>query len=135
MRGIIETAEKAIEFYGESLQQIVAIEEMAELQKEISKAMRGKAMNENSVAEEIADVEFMLRQLMIIYGIDAFEVERRMENKAERLFERIEIEKRKREEDRSGVCDDCGCSFGGAERGSLQQNSADRRLPQDGNAL
>lgn len=104
MRGIIETAEKAIEFYGKSLQQIVAIEEMAELQKEISKAMWGKAMNENSVAEEIADVEFMLRQLMIIYGIDAFEVERRMENKAERLFERIEIEKRKREEDRSGVC-------------------------------
>lgn len=104
MRGIIETAEKAIEFYGESLQQIVAIEEMAELQKEISKAIRSGATNRDAIAEEIADVEFMLRQLMIIYNIDAFEVERKMENKAERLFERIESEKRKKEENLSGVC-------------------------------
>lgn len=104
MRGIIEMAEKAIELYGESLQQIVAIEEMAVLQKEISKAIRGGVTNRDAIAEEIADVEFMLRQLMIIYGIDAFEVERKMEAKAERLFERIESEKRKREENLSGVC-------------------------------
>lgn len=104
MRGIIEMAQEAIELYGENLQQIVAIEKMAELQKEISKTIQSGATDRDAIAEEIADVEFMLRQLMIIYGIDAFEVERRMENKAERLFERIDTEKRKREEDRSGVC-------------------------------
>jgi len=41
-------------------QYIMLFEEMAELTKEISKHMRGK-QNQTEIAEEIADVQIMLR--------------------------------------------------------------------------
>ena len=46
------------------------LEEMAELQKEICKAWRGKD-NTAEIAEEVADVEIMLEQIKLIFGIDA----------------------------------------------------------------
>lgn len=53
----------------EWLQKIVAIEEMSELQKELSKNLRGKDNREN-IAEEIADVEIMLEQMKMLYDIE-----------------------------------------------------------------
>lgn len=95
----VEVAEKAIEFYGEKLQQVVAIEEMAELQKELSKAIRnGGAGNREAIAEEVTDVHFMLVQIEKIYGINTAEIALRIEEKAERLLARIEAEKRNRPE-------------------------------------
>jgi hypothetical protein len=44
----------------------VAIEEMAELTKELTKHLRNKG-NEYGICEEIADVEIMLAQLKLIY--------------------------------------------------------------------
>ena len=58
--------QRAIDHYGSQLQSIVAIEEMAELQKELSKFLRGN-LDENHMAEEIADVEIMLNQLKLIF--------------------------------------------------------------------
>ena len=75
---------KAIEEHGAFLQTVVAIEEMAELQKELSKAIRNDE-NIGHIAEEIADVEIMLSQIKIIYGISEAEVNAHKEYKLRRL--------------------------------------------------
>ena len=56
----------AIKNYGKHMQQMVAIEEMSELIKELVKFNRG-AENQPHIAEEIADVLIMLEQLMIMF--------------------------------------------------------------------
>lgn len=83
-----QVLEKAIEVYGKDLQKQVAIEEMAELTKEICKDFRGKG-NREHIIEEIADVCIMLDQLMIIYGIETNEMLGEIDIKTARLEERI----------------------------------------------
>lgn len=83
--------EKAIAVYGESLQKQVAIEEMAELTKEICKDFRGKG-NREHILEEIVDVSIMLEQLQIMYGISTSEMLRAVESKVKRLEERLKEE-------------------------------------------
>ncbi len=61
-----EVIRKAIDTYGEKNQIVVAIEELSELQKELTKEIRGKG-NKEHVAEEMADVSIMLSQLSMIY--------------------------------------------------------------------
>lgn len=78
-----------INCYGTRMQEDVAIEEMAELQKAIIKHRR--YANEETRAEiidEIADVEIMIEQLKIIYSCYK-EVEKRKEYKVERQIGRI----------------------------------------------
>lgn len=68
--------DKAIEKFGTSNQLIVAIEELSELQKAITKILRYK--NDESgkligdIQEEIIDVEIMIAQLKKIYSDDDF---------------------------------------------------------------
>lgn len=57
---------QAIATFGETIQLTVAIEELAELQKEITKYLRSKG-DDVHIAEEMADVEIMLEQLNIIF--------------------------------------------------------------------
>lgn len=71
------------------LQKVVAIEEMTELQKELSKNMRGEE-NELYIAEEIADVEIMLEQMKILFNIDE-DVEEMKEYKIKRLAEGLGV--------------------------------------------
>ncbi|MBZ4656499.1 MAG: hypothetical protein JG759_1047 [Thermoanaerobacter sp.] len=59
---------QALEKWG-TAQIIIAFEEMAELQKKLCKALRGKE-NRIEIAEEIADVEIMLAQMKILFGIE-----------------------------------------------------------------
>lgn len=66
---------------------MMAFEEMSELQKEICKNWRG-ADNVGQIAEEIADVEIVLAQLKMIYGI-ADDVRRYRESKLARLAKRL----------------------------------------------
>lgn len=80
--------EKAIEVYGADLQKQVAIEEMAELTKEICKDFRGKG-NREHILEEIADVKIMLSQLLIMYDIKVYELNDVMISKLERLEKRL----------------------------------------------
>lgn len=56
----------ALEKWGADAQTLMAFEEMAELQKELSKAARGRD-NREAIAEEIADVEIMLEQMKILH--------------------------------------------------------------------
>lgn len=79
--------EKAIETFGPELQQLVAIEEMSELQKELCKRYRGFD-NQEHIAEEIADVEIVLEQLTMMFRCRGKVGEIRSE-KVKRLWERI----------------------------------------------
>ena len=78
----------AVDKWGPKLQMIVAIEEMAELTKEITKVLRdpndGAVIS--NIREEIADVEIMLGQRKTMYGMAHFEKFR----KIQRLKRRIE---------------------------------------------
>ena len=65
----VKTYLEAIHTFGEEYQEEVAVEEMAELTKEICKNWRGKD-NRAAIAEEIADVTIMLEQLRIIFKAD-----------------------------------------------------------------
>ena len=83
----LRTVQKAIEHYGVPLQKLVAIEEMAELMKEIVKDFRGEG-NRNDIIEEIVDVEIMTQQLNLIYDCTFDVIEKRRE-KIERLKVRM----------------------------------------------
>lgn len=79
----------AIETYGHRMQTMVAIEEMSELTKELVKHMRGRD-NRDAIAEEIGDVEIMMCQLRLIYGIKTTDMDAIIAGKLNRLKERME---------------------------------------------
>lgn len=91
-----ELYKEAIKLFGPAHQSIVAIEELSELQKEVTKAIRGGdrfPINRQHMCEEIADVEIMLEQLRIIYNLPESEIFVYKDRKLKRLARRI-IEKR-----------------------------------------
>lgn len=59
---------RAISFFGKESQKIMAIEEMSELIKELTKELRDRG-DISHIAEEVADVEIMLSQLKLLYNI------------------------------------------------------------------
>ena len=61
--------EAALAKWGQKMQATVAIEEMSEVIKEITKAMRGELCREH-LAEEIADATIMLEQLRQMFNIN-----------------------------------------------------------------
>lgn len=83
-----EIFRSAIARYGEKAQMIIAMEEMAELTKELSKFLRG-AHNEDAIAEEIADVRIMLDQIEIMFDC-AGAAAAYQEDKVDRLRKRLE---------------------------------------------
>lgn len=80
----LKVMEKAIDTFGEGMQKIVAMEELAELQQALSKDIRGK---EHNVEEEIADVYIMLWQLGIMY--DKKKIDECIDKKIDRLDKRL----------------------------------------------
>lgn len=78
----------ALEAFGERAQMTMAIEEMSELAKELCKRCRGRD-NVEAIAEEVADVQIMLQQLVMLFDC-AGQVETFRRYKLERLAERIE---------------------------------------------
>ena len=91
MTTIKSVIQKAIDTYGYDLQKQVAIEEMAELTKEICKDFRGKE-NRDNIIEEIADVQIMMYQLMAMYSISDVDLAIEMGLKINRLSERLKGE-------------------------------------------
>lgn len=77
----------ALEAFGERAQMTMAIEEMSELAKELYKRCRGRD-NVEAIAEEIADVEIMLQQMVMLFDC-AGQVETFHRYKLERLAGRI----------------------------------------------
>lgn len=74
--------------FGVNAQLVVALEELSEVQKEICKALRGKA-NVFHLAEEVADATIMLEQVRQIFCINE-EVCKAMDGKVLRLRQRVE---------------------------------------------
>ena len=87
-KATIKILRRAIEKYGEPLQTVVAIEECAELQKELTKALRGN-LNSDHLAEEMADVQIMLWQLCCVFNVGG-QMTDWITKKIERLNKRIE---------------------------------------------
>ncbi len=83
---------RALKTYGAEAQTRMVFEEMAELQKELCKNARG-ADNVDDIAEEIADVQIMLEQMIVLHDCRG-EVEDHWLEKMARLLDRLE-EKRK----------------------------------------
>ena len=78
-----------IDHYGTLNQMLIAIEEMAELQKAIVKHIRQESEeNINSVIEEIADVQVMLEQLKMIFSCRS-KIDEIMDEKIDRQIKRI----------------------------------------------
>lgn len=69
-----EVLEKALEFYGTERQILKTIEELAELQRALSRYLAGTDSPKDmaailmNIAEEKADVDIMLRQMEIVFG-------------------------------------------------------------------
>lgn len=86
-----ETCKAALETWGAVSQTNMVFEEMAELQKELCKNLRGKA-NALYIAEEIADVLIMLEQMIVLHNCRQ-EVEDWRTVKLLRLRRRIDDER------------------------------------------
>jgi len=90
---IEEICAAAFTKWGKHLQLVVAIEEMAELTKAISKFLRGDVHNHDfknvskHMIEEIADVCLMMEQMKHLFG--RANVEAEFNQKLNRLEERI----------------------------------------------
>jgi hypothetical protein len=61
-----EILELALANFGHPLQKVMAIEEMAELTKELVKNIRGRN-NIEEIIDELVDVELMMKQLNLMY--------------------------------------------------------------------
>ena len=91
----------AVNHYGKEHQKKKAIEEMGELITALSREQDGRA-TEHDVITEIADVHLMIRQLMVIYGVDKCLNE--YDRKQRRLLRRMDREM-KEIHDRNGTKD------------------------------
>lgn len=86
----IELIQTIAKRYGKEKQVLQAVEEMAELQKELIKNINRNKDNKKEIILEIADVEIMLMQLVDIYNIEPNKLIGAMEYKLLRQKERIE---------------------------------------------
>jgi len=82
------TIGKAVLTYGIHMQSVVAMEECAELQKEISKLLRGSGTRTH-LLEEMADVAICLKQLQLMYNIDDEDLHLVIRQKLDRLEGRL----------------------------------------------
>jgi len=91
LKNIDDFLESCIAYFGKDKQQVVAIEEMAELTQQLSKFVidHPKKSREN-VVEEYTDVLLMLNQIKIIFEITDTEVEQIKIFKIERLMRFME---------------------------------------------
>lgn len=85
----IELIQTIAKRYGKEKQVLQAVEEMAELQKELIKNVNRNKDNKKEIILEIADVEIMLMQLVDIYNIEPNKLIGAMEYKLLRQKERM----------------------------------------------
>ena len=83
-----KAANEAISFFGAANQKTKAVEELAELQKELCKDLTGEGNHEN-ILEEISDVCFMILQLTQIYNFSVDDIIYELSHKIARLQTRM----------------------------------------------
>jgi NTP pyrophosphatase (non-canonical NTP hydrolase) len=84
-----ETLLRCIGRWGERAQLYMAIEEMAELTKEIIKYFRG-TNNREHIIEETADVILVIEQLKYLFSITDDELQKAIDFKINRVENRLE---------------------------------------------
>lgn len=93
--------DETMDRYGIERQSLVAMEELSELQKAISKLVRNPEEKtkpleykglRNNLIEEMADVIICMDQLKEFYGIDHSEIQSIIDSKQERQAKRLEEE-------------------------------------------
>lgn len=82
------TLKQAIDTWGKDMQLDIAVEEFAELIKEICKYKRG-ADNISNIVEEMADCYIMLEQIKIMFGLGSEIISDEMNKKIDRLKLRL----------------------------------------------
>ena len=70
---------------GKKYQFTIAMEEMSELIKELSKNIRGEN-NRNEIAEEAADVFMCLKEIFCFFDIDELEIQQILHQKIEKYY-------------------------------------------------
>ena len=80
--------QRVVEKFGKEKQTIIAMEEMAELTKELSKNLRGSD-NRQQILEEIADVEICLSEVRLMHNIQLNELVAMIDEKLKRTEERL----------------------------------------------
>jgi NTP pyrophosphatase (non-canonical NTP hydrolase) len=88
-----ELIDAIIEQNGIQAQTIQLGEEMGELFTAVSHRLRNRTTSNEHIKEEVADVMFMLRQLIRFFDLDKQEVEEVIEQKKQRMRERIKNRK------------------------------------------
>ena len=83
------TLKQAIDTWGKDMQLNIAVEEFAELTKEICKYKRG-ADNISNIVEEMADCYIMLEQMKTIFDLGSTVISDAMDKKIKRLKSRLE---------------------------------------------
>ena len=76
-----------LEYYKKN-QVIVAIEELSEMQRALTKALRGKVSKCN-IAEAIADVTIMLEQMLVYFDISETLVQEYREDKLQKITTKL----------------------------------------------
>lgn len=84
-----ELLRKIIKKFGKEKQVMQAIEEMLELTKELIKNINRDKDNKTNIILEIADVQIMLAQLVILYNIDAEKLNGAIEYKMQHIKKMI----------------------------------------------
>lgn len=82
-----EEIKKLIDFHGKTKTKIITIEELSELQKEITKDLR-EELNKDNLIKEIADVCICIEMLQDIYKISDTDLIKAIVEKMERNIER-----------------------------------------------
>ena len=70
---------------GKNYQFTIAMEEMSELIKQLSKNIRGEN-NRNEIAEEAADVFMCLKEIFCFFDIDELEIQQILHQKIEKYY-------------------------------------------------
>ncbi|MCL2439431.1 MAG: hypothetical protein FWD15_02865 [Alphaproteobacteria bacterium] len=86
----IAILDRAYKTLGRDSQVAIAIEEMAELTKELCKNLTRGRDNVAGITEELADVYVVLAQIKNMYGIDDAKLDQIAADKIERLHQRLD---------------------------------------------
>lgn len=94
---------KALEKFGSISELIITVEELSELQKEVTKQLRNEGKMENLV-EEMADVYIVMEYLKLIFAINDEDIKTEIAFKIDRLMSRFGEENEQQKGDNGNGC-------------------------------
>ena len=95
--------ENALDKWGSMSELVVTIEELSELQKEVTKQIRNEGKMENLV-EEMADVYIVMEYLKLIFAINDEDIKTEIAFKIDRLMSRLGEENEQQKGDNGNGC-------------------------------